>query len=556
MFLLLCGGGVVFTGCSSDDGISDPAPIESPDDNKTTGDESTGNKPTGGDTTGGEEITKVPLFTVVGLCGSEVVPMTIPEGGDGTEQYLTFVYAQDTTIKGLDGKDKALKDGWGGIANPQLKIVPQTALFDDNTPNWTMDYASPYDTPIYVMPGKDWIKLSYRSKNNSNPGSISLDGLILDEEYTLCVKFDAANNQMDFKVLGRSVDIPGMQIVVSTGTGDPFSIPMTRTGTAYTYEFIAAKTLNLSYYFKCPSLNTTYYGEGKELVKLDNTDDALSKGNTLSIVKNYKYTIKIKAGDILFGDNGTFAGFDGKTSWNVEKGPPILSNGVLLWENTNDMVYFWNGSYTFVAQGTSVGFKLLRDDSDTMAWGGVSITPGKTMTLTYKTTLVPDENGFAYAVPEEKKSACDEVGYIKADGLTEGKGYKVSFADVDADHDKFEICLIELPLADFTGMKLKGAFDGWDEANGWIGFDLAKQSDGTWTVDFTVTKDTNDFDFGIFSDGPDKWCNGETITVGDDYTTIGYGGSNATICGAEKGNSYTLIVKPGYGTIEAKIIKK
>ena len=78
-------------------------------------------------------------------------------------------------------------------------------------------------------------------------------------------------------------------------------------------------------------------------------------------------------------------------------------------------------------------------------------------------------------------------------------------------------------------MKFKGAFDGWDEANGYKGFDLTKQSDGSWTVDFTVTKDTADFEFGIYGNGNDKWCHGESITVGNDFTKVEYAGGSPKI---------------------------
>ena len=65
---------------------------------------------------------------ITGLCGTEVVPMNL-DSADGSEQSLTFTVKEDFVIKGLDGKDKALKDGWGKLTSIQFKIVPSTGAF-------------------------------------------------------------------------------------------------------------------------------------------------------------------------------------------------------------------------------------------------------------------------------------------------------------------------------------------------------------------------------------------------------------------------------------------
>ena len=62
---------------------------------------------------------------ITGLCGTEVVPMNL-DSADGSEQSLTFTVKEDFVIKGLDGKDKALKDGWGKLTS--LKLFRQQNL--------------------------------------------------------------------------------------------------------------------------------------------------------------------------------------------------------------------------------------------------------------------------------------------------------------------------------------------------------------------------------------------------------------------------------------------
>ena len=145
---------------------------------------------------------------------------------------------------------------------------------------------------------------------------------------------------------------------------------------------------------------------------------------------------------------------------------------------------------------------------------------------------------------------------VKVKGLNVGTCYKVV---LEKNNDDFTLKakVVTVPLADLTGKKFKGAFDGWDEANGWKGFDFTKQSDGTWTVDFTVTKAQEDsYEFGIYGNGDDKWCHEEEIKADGEYHEIGYAGKNCKMSGVTSGKTYTFIVKPGYGKIEAKIVEK
>ena len=252
-------------------------------------------------------------LTVTGLCGTQVVPFTIPEGGDGSEQELTFKFAEDTKLVGLDGKEKALKDGWGqdkGFTTPQLKIVPQTALDKNYEPNWSMDFGGARDTNLYAGAGSDYIELDYRGKNgNTNPGNIFLDGLVMNETYTLRIKYNAGTNSVQFKVEGSSSNPAAMNFVID---GESKNFPagktysMDKSGPTYTYSFISKADETIKFQLK-NDLAGTFGFDADAAVPPDGDD----KGNpttplvldgkgflTVDAKKDVEYKITVSAPSI------------------------------------------------------------------------------------------------------------------------------------------------------------------------------------------------------------------------------------------------------------------
>lgn len=373
----------------------------------------------------------------------------------------------------------------GSVQRFELKATASTAQVKFATArSWSNDIAGSDTAEIFPIVNGDAVSLYSREANAlPNTQNVVINDLTVGETYIIDINFNLISLATSIKVSGNAVVAPDIEIITSTDANgkDAAKIPMTRGGTTYTYEFIAAKTVDLYFYFYCPALNTTYtVGEdGKGLVAVDtilkdahgnnlNADkdvvtdnsyvlDGWKKAKKQPIVKNHKYSITIVADDIPSGYNGSI-------SYKAEE-VAIFKDAVLIgqWEynDNHDGDYAVElaeaGSYIFTAKNSSVEFKVLRDKSeDTMAWGGdVKITagkdynPGTAQPLTYKTTLAVDKNGFAYTVPKEEKSALNEVKYIKADGLTVGKKYTISFdlstdTTNNADLDKFKICLAEV----------------------------------------------------------------------------------------------------------------
>ncbi|MBD5399925.1 MAG: hypothetical protein HDR57_04740 [Treponema sp.] len=473
-------------------------------------------------------------LTVTGLCGTEVVPMTIPDGGDGTEQYLKFVYAQDTKIKGLDGNDKALKDGWGGIANPQLKIIPQTALKENREPDWSMDYAGPHDIPIYVKAGEDWKELDYRGKDgNTNPGNIFLDGLILNEEYTLSVKFNAASNRVDFKVLGPSSDPSAITFVLPEDSdfknfplkdkdGSGLNYSMEKAGSVYTYSFISKADEKISLKFKNDLAGT--FGFEADKSPNDATTLVLNGAGNFIIdaKKGVEYKLTINSPSITAPE----AKFE---VINLLEKAKIKGNFRYA-ENFYE-VDVASAGYQFFAERSELEFTVIRHDDS--VWGK------KTNNLALD---ADDSVEFKYASIDDVSAKVDP---IRVSNLKVDTCYKIEFKE---DGATLSAKVITVPLTDLSNAVLVGGFQGeksdrktegettyWEfvySGDGWGG------SDGEQNFKIQIIPD----DWGTALGG--KAFSAEKLAEGVSYDGEG---DNAKLTGLKQGTKYKLIVKPGFG---------
>ena len=376
-----------------------------------------------------------------------------------------------------------------------------------------------------VMTGKTLpAGITYEAVDNNNGGfNARLNNLVTDASYTL--KVSGNPTAVEISLVGPEgvdpatfytlfyTEADGSNESKTFENADKRSVmkAMAKGSDKYTFSFIALADETLKYKIDnlvVPTLKETEY--------------------SLPVEKNTEYEITV--------DAKTFAVTDATID--------LLKNAEVISNNAHDYDFYAERiTDKFIATRSDILFYVNRKaGSSAYGWGN-------------KETLSVDANGDGSVTLSYVESKEDpEANAVKITGLKPGNCYTLALTK-DSDY-KINATISLKPLADFTGMKFKGSFDGWDEANGWAGTELTKKDDGTWTVDFTVTKETADFKFGIYGNGDDKWCNGETITVGNDFTKVGYAGENVTIKGAEKDKSYTLIAKPGFGSIEVKIIEK
>lgn len=475
-------------------------------------------------------------LTIVGItadAGNHVIPMTLDKA-DGSEQSLTFTLKDGFELTARDGKKYKLssdpKDSWRGsdpLTALHFKVIPGDAVKADGTPDWTMDFASlNKEDPQYITAGEDFQKVGKRGDANvsGDPKHLILDGAIEGEEYVLRAKYNAAAGTLELKLDGTKNDPAGVKFIFADDyknfpkkdtAGKDLSYSMARAGKSYTYQFVSI---------------------ADETISFDVTNDMLGKlgSKSLTVKTNVEYKIAVDISDAN----------DVKISTEVVdmlKDATVNANWKYADAASAYAEKITSDSYQFFAEREEIDFTVLRHD------GGVW---GKHNVGTFN--IDSDAVELVYSTAKDAAKATT----VKVKGLNVGTCYKVV---LEKNNDDFTLKakVVTVPLADLTGKKFKGAFDGWDEANGWKGFDFTKQSDGTWTVDFTVTKAQEDsYMFGIYGDGDDKWCHEEEIKADGEYHEIGYAGKNCKMSGVTSGKTYTFIVKPGYGKIEAKIVEK
>lgn len=475
-------------------------------------------------------------LTIVGItadAGNHVIPMTLDKA-DGSEQSLTFTLKDGFELTAHDGKKYKLssdpKDSWRGtdpLTALHFKVIPGDAVKADGTPDWTMDFASlNKEDPQYITAGEDFQKVGKRGDANvsGDPKHLILDGAIEGEEYVLRAKYNAAAGTLELKLDGTKTDPAGVKFVFADDyknfpkkdtAGKDLSYSMARAGKIYTYQFVSI---------------------ADETISFDVTNDMQGKlgSKSLTVKTNVEYKIAVDISDGISNAKISTEVVDMLKDATVNANWKYADTASAYAEKiTSD-------SYQFFAEREEIDFTVLRHD------GGVW---GKHNVGTFN--IDSDAVELAYSTAKDAAKATT----VKVKGLNVGTCYKVV---LEKNNDDFTLKakVVTVPLADLTGKKFKGAFDGWDEANGWKGFDLTKQSDGTWTVDFTVSEAQADsYEFSIYGNGDDKWATGEVKADGE-YHEIGYAGLNAKMSGVTSGKTYTFIVKPGYGKIEAKIVEK
>ncbi|MBD5414243.1 MAG: hypothetical protein HDR52_07500 [Treponema sp.] len=193
--MLVLWGGVLFISCSNDDDANEPTPIETPDDDKTTGGNTTDENTTGGETT----VEVAPLY-IVGLAPDDVrLPFKVISG---TEQEFTFIYHHEYQM------DTGLNCGsWSKVPGKiSFKITKNGESYD-----WSVDWGGvqdngdgSYDSVATVLSANanEYTALNMRGSTvaPSCPGNIFVYDLVEGATYTLSVNFNAATNYVGVKI--------------------------------------------------------------------------------------------------------------------------------------------------------------------------------------------------------------------------------------------------------------------------------------------------------------------------------------------------------------------
>ena len=469
-------------------------------------------------------------LAVTGIAGTEVVPMTIPSGGDGSEQYLTFRFSEDFTFKGLDGKDKALKDGWGKLTSIQFKIVPSTELNEKREPNWKVDWGGATDSGnIFVKPGADeYTALLMRGDpgtTSAGPSNVQIDGAAMNEKYTIRVKY--SGNNVSVKIEGLSEDPTEMKInivgesknfPVKDENGKDLTYKMSKAAKVYTYQFISVAEETLKFNLSNPMYGT-FYASSTEDGELE-LESAGKKNLSYDVKKDVEYKITVDLSSVL------------KPTIKVEivdmlKDAKINANWIYADNSYTEKIV--DNAYQFIAKREEIDFTVVRHDGS--VWGQDTAA-----------SVGIDSDSVSLKFNSEKT--------VKVKNLKVGSCYKII---LEKDNDAFTLSakVILVPLVDLSNPKL--GING--DMNGWGHTDFEIDANGIGIAEFVATAEEHQVQIAANGWNP-QYGNGKDITVdGDELTNIS-GKDNMHIKGCVVGKTYQVICKPNYGAVDVKVITK
>ena len=478
---------------------------------------------------------------ITGLCGTEVVPMNL-DSADGSEQSLTFTVKEDFVIKGLDGKDKALKDGWGKLTSIQFKIVPSTELKENREPNWKVDWGGATDSGnIFVKPGADeYTALLMRGDPGTTaagPSNVQIDGAVMNEEYTIRVKY--SGNKVSVKIDGLSEDPTEMKInIVGDSTNFPakdkngkdLTYKMSKAAKVYTYQFISVADETLEFKLSNPMYGTFYASSTKD-GELE-LESAGKKNLSYDVKKDVEYKITVDLSSVL------------KPTIKAEivdmlKDAKINANWIYADNSYTEKIE--KDAYQFIARREEIDFTVVRHDGS--VWGQDTAA-----------SVGIDSDSVSLKFNSEKT---ETVKTVKVKNLKVGSCYKFI---LEKDNDAFTLSakVILVPLADYSGSDLVG-----DMGNDGIAF--TKDSNGNYYVDFTYLNSWTGwaggngklvfairFVAGDWGGGQTKYAYFTDASLPEGYKYIENSG-NPAITGMIDGQKYRITFIPGYGDAKLKL---
>lgn len=439
------------------------------------------------------------------------VAMTIPDGGDGSEQYLTFKLSKDTKLKCVDGEERFLTP-WGGLGSPEFKIVPSTEINSNANPTWKVDWGWETDTgKLFVKPGEDYKALLMRGDKGTSaagPSNVTIDGATMNEIYTIRVKYNA--NSVSLKIEGPSSDPSAMNFnIVGTSKnfpakdedGNDLSYSMEKAGTTYTYDFISVADEDVEF-----SLKNDLAGTFGGVLGKDASDLALNADSTtnlkLSTKKNVEYKITV---DTSKGIN--------KATIKYEV-VPMLKNAALNadWKYSN--VFYEvdaKDSVYFKAENKNLQFIVNRISGDNkFFWGAGTVN---------SIVVDGDATELKYTDVGDKKAP----GLISVKDLKENGWYEIK---LEADDDSFNLKVKVEELQPVVFPENMGLMIWFNTDSGWSNskyLKLTKDGDHAYSCDVKAEGSVDDmrFDFvtgGAAPDWNDRWgvqTEGGEISLGE-----------------------------------------
>ena len=481
-------------------------------------------------------------LAVTGIAGTEVVPMTIPSGGDGSEQYLTFRFSEDFTFKGLDGKDKALKDGWGKLTSIQFKIVPSTELKENREPNWKVDWGGATDSGnIFVKPGADeYTALLMRGDPGTTaagPSNVQIDGAVMNEEYTIRVKY--SGNKVSVKIEGVSEDPTEMKInIVGESKNFPakdkdnkdLSYAMSKAGSSYTYQFVAKEDETLSFHLTnamAGTLGGNLSTTASDLAVNETTPTNMS----LAVKKNVEYKITVDASKGIA---------KATIKYEIIK---ILKDASLKadykYDDPSSAYAVTYSTGKFKAEREEINLVVVRHD------GGIF---GADTTSTIK---VGDEAVDMKYFPVKD---ANDAKTIKIKGLKIGTVYKVVLTP-DDNNCALTIKVIECPTADLANKQfiIAGTMNNWPQTDPTKVF--TKNADDSYSTTFTASATSHEFAIHEENNWNLKYCSGAKVKSDGTLATLDNGGGNAEFTDLESGKTYKVTITAGPDELYVKCVE-
>ena len=476
---------------------------------------------------------------ITGLCGTEVVPMNL-DSADGSEQSLTFKVAEDFMIKGLDGKDKALKDGWGKLTSIQFKIVPSTELKENREPNWKVDWGGATDSGnIFVKPGADeYTALLMRGDPGTTaagPSNVQIDGAVMNEEYTIRVKY--SGNKVSVKIDGLSEDPTEMKINIvgesknfpaKDKNGKDLTYKMSKAAKVYTYQFISVADETLEFKLSNPMYGTFYASSTKE-GELE-LESAGKKNLSYDVKKNVEYKITVDLSSVL------------KPTIKAEI-IKILKDASLKadykYDDPSSAYAVTYSTGKFKAEREEINLVVVRHD------GGIF---GADTTSTIK---VGDEAVDMKYFPVKD---ANDAKTIKIKGLKIGTFYKVVLTP-DDNNCALTIKVIECPTADLANKQfiIAGTMNNWPQSDPTKVF--TKNADDSYSTTFTASATSHQFAIHEENNWNLKYCSGAKVKSDGTLATLDNGGDNAEFTDLESGKTYKVTITAGPDELYVKCVE-